>query len=204
MQTQRLRRALPAAAAAVLLVLLLAACGSSPDADDGVASLGGSSTTETNAAAAAADQDPEEAALEFAKCMREHGIDVPDPGPNGEMRLTIGPGQEAKMKKAKEACGDLLENARPRLSEEQQSVMQDAMLAFAKCMREHGIDMPDPEFGEGGRVTQRARRGQLDPDSSKFQEAEEACEPIIEEAAREAGIEAPGGPRTSRSSEDDS
>jgi hypothetical protein len=202
MQTQRLRRALPAAAAAILLLLALTACGSSPDSDDGVASLGGSSTTETNAAAAA-EQDPEKAALEFAKCMREHGIDVPDPGPNGEMRLTIGPGQEAKMEKAQEACGHLMENARPRLSEEQQSVMQDAMLAFAKCMREHGIDMPDPEFSEGGRVTQRARRGQLDPDSSKFQEAEKACEPIMEEAAREAGIEAPGGPRRS-SSEDDS
>ena len=27
---------------------------------------------------------------------------------------------------------------------------QDAMLAFAKCMREHGVDMPDPDFGSGG------------------------------------------------------
>jgi hypothetical protein len=202
MQTHRLRHALPAALTALVLALALAACGSSPDSD-GVASLDGSSGTETNASAATTEQDPEEAALEFAKCMREHGIDVPDPGPNGEMRLTIGPGQEAKMEKAQEACGHLMENARPRLTEEQQSVMQDAMLAFAKCMREHGIDMPDPEFGEGGRVTQRARRGQLDPDSAKFREAQKACEPIMQEAAREAGIEGPGGPRRS-SSEDDS
>ena len=28
--------------------------------------------------------------------------------------------------------------------------MQEQALAFAQCMREHGIDMPDPQFGNDG------------------------------------------------------
>src|SRR5262245_16643121 len=27
---------------------------------------------------------------------------------------------------------------------------EDAMLAFARCMREHGVDMPDPDTSSGG------------------------------------------------------
>ena len=39
-----------------------------------------------------------------------------------------------------------------------------AMLDFARCMRENGVDMPDPTF-EGGRVTMRigGKPGEVDP-----------------------------------------
>jgi hypothetical protein len=30
--------------------------------------------------------------------------------------------------------------------------MQDQALAFAKCMRDNGFDMPDPTFGDNGTV----------------------------------------------------
>jgi len=51
---------------------------------------------------------------------------------------------------------------------------QDAMLAFARCMREHGIDMPDPT---GNGLLFNSKRGQgPDPSSSKFKEAERACD----------------------------
>jgi hypothetical protein len=44
-------------------------------------------------------------------------------------------------------------------------------------MRQHGIDMPDPKFDAGGRVTQelRAGPGGNGPNSPKFKEAQEAC-----------------------------
>jgi hypothetical protein len=41
-------------------------------------------------------------------------------------------------------------------------------------MRERGIDMPDPQFGGGGRMTQRIE-GDLDPRSPRFQDAQEDC-----------------------------
>ncbi len=62
--------------------------------------------------------------------------------------------------------------------------MQQAALAHSRCMREHGIDFPDPTFGEDGGVQMRIRKGSgIDPESPKFQEAQEACRD-----------EMPGGP----------
>jgi hypothetical protein len=195
-----LRLTVTAAALAGALALVLGACGGSGDSD-GVASLGEGSST--NGSTTTAERDPEQAALDYAKCMREQGVDMPDPGANGELQLQVGPGNKDKVEKAQRKCEPLLENARPKLSEEQQSVMQDALLAFARCMREHGIDMPDPQFGEGGRVTQRGQRG-VNPDDPKFQEAQEACEPILDEARRKAGLPDKGPGRSFRKSGGDS
>ena len=55
---------------------------------------------------------------------------------------------------------------------------EESMLAFARCMREHGVDMPDPEFGEGGRVQMRieAAPGQgVEPMDEDFQAASKEC-----------------------------
>ena len=52
--------------------------------------------------------------------------------------------------------------------------MRKALLDYSRCMRENGIDMPDPKF-EGNRVTQRAGGpgNPIDPD--KMKAAEKAC-----------------------------
>ena len=39
---------------------------------------------------------------------------------------------------------------------EREAEMREELLEFTECMREHGIDMPDPVFGESGRVEIRA------------------------------------------------
>jgi hypothetical protein len=66
---------------------------------------------------------------------------------------------------------------------------QEAMLAFAQCMRDHGIDMDDPQFGEGGRgvIMRIGGRGgpDVDPEGEEFRTAQESC-------ASELGLE--GGP----------
>ena len=41
-------------------------------------------------------------------------------------------------------------------------------------MRENGIDMPDPTFDENGGAQMRLGKG-LNPESAKFQKAQEAC-----------------------------
>jgi hypothetical protein len=172
-----------AALAALALTLALAACGGE-GADPQVASLGGATTSaeqegENDNGDDADEGNPEEALLAYARCMREHGVDVPDPQVDEdgrtEFRLVRPRGNEEKFQEAQEACGEHLENARPRnLDPEQEQEIREAMLAFAKCMREHGVDMPDPEFGEGGRGTVRMR-GNINPEDPKFREAEEAC-----------------------------
>ena len=194
--------------AAVLALLLLAVaavasgCGPTSSEADGVAALDNASdtTSETEEDGDGdANEDPEEAALAWAKCMRQHGVDVPDPQFD-EGRLTIRAGGRGrrlddidsdKFQKAEKECGAPFgRRGGPPISDEEREELQEAMLAFAKCMREHGVDMPDPEFsGQGGGV--RFRMGGPgngpDPDSATFRKAEEACGDILEDARPSGG-----------------
>ena len=53
--------------------------------------------------------------------------------------------------------------------------MRKALLDYSRCMRENGIDMPDPKF-EGNRVTHARRRPGARPvDPDKMKAAEKAC-----------------------------
>jgi hypothetical protein len=58
-------------------------------------------------------------------------------------------------------------------SEEQQAEMRERALAFAECMRDQGVDFPDPQFSEGGGM--RLGGPGIDPEDPDFQEAQEAC-----------------------------
>ena len=68
---------------AMCAVAALSACGSATASGRKVASLSttpaNDATTGSEATGTTAPTDPAEAALQFAKCMRDHGIDVPDP-----------------------------------------------------------------------------------------------------------------------------
>src|SRR5918999_561350 len=106
-----------------------------------------------------------EAQLAFARCMREHGVDMPDPTFDGERGLRrIGPGEggsEREFREAEQACRKHLEGIEPpELSSEQQAEFRKAALEHARCMRENGIeDFPDPTFGENGRAELRIGPG---------------------------------------------
>src|SRR5215211_783188 len=93
------------------LALALVGCGRSPDGDR-VASLSGAGATGTTRAPAdGASRDPEQAALAFARCMRQHGVDMPDPEVDDQGRMTMrigGPGAKPdprKLEAAQRACG---------------------------------------------------------------------------------------------------
>jgi hypothetical protein len=54
---------------------------------------------------------------------------------------------------ARKTCGDPPRGALPQFSADDRQKLQDAALAFAKCMRDKGFDVPDPDFsqiGQGG------------------------------------------------------
>jgi hypothetical protein len=147
----------------------VAACG-----DDN--SAGGASS------AANREREARDAQLKYAQCMREHGIDVPDPQFQDGGTLQAGPEEEtvpkAKLREAEQACDKYLEEIEPpKLSEEQQQELRDAALAHSRCMREHGIEnFPDPTFGEDGRAELRIEQGSgPDPNDPDFKRAEEAC-----------------------------
>jgi hypothetical protein len=173
----------------VALALVVTACGGDGDSNDGVVSLT-PTTAQSSESQGSGDSDGmsrkerEQALLKYARCMRENGVNLPDPV-NGRFDLRANRGQERKVAAAQEACRDILKNAAPKLSEEQQAEVREAALKFAKCMREHGVDMPDPKFRAGGGVLVQMPPGtERDPD---LESAQKACQSILKAVEPDAG-----------------
>ena len=189
-------------AALLALAVGMSACGGQDGSDTSVASLDGAAADRSadddgggGGGDRAADQSRfEDAALEYAQCMRDHGIDMPDPQFD-DGKVTIGGGPRAgggaagedEFRAADEACHSIMDDAAPEmeLTPEEQAEMQDKMLAMAQCMRERGHDMPDPQVADGGgfKVGGPGAEG-MDLDDPDFQADMEDC-------SREAGL--PGG-----------
>ena len=150
--------------------LALAACGGGGDGP-----AGGNDTADGR----------KDGALKFARCMRENGVDMPDPKTDESGRVVIvggGPGEgegameDPDFQKADAACRKFLQDALPpKLSEAEQKEFKDKALAHAECMREQGIDFPDPRIGEGGEVSVEIGGDGIDPGSPKFKAAQEKC-----------------------------
>ena len=123
----------------------------------------------------------EEGVLNFAQCMREEGINFPDPtfdidGNPQFDNLEIE--NEDEFETAFENCEDILRNALPEqfdLDPEVEAALVDASLEFSQCMRDQGIDFPDPKPGEFGFFA--FRDADIDFSSKEVQEAFEICQP---------------------------
>jgi hypothetical protein len=148
--------------ALIALAVMLAACGGNAgSADEGVASLDDSTITTLAAEEAA---DPEAAAIAFTECMRENGIEMEDPTVDAEGNVLPGrpsdlpePGEQAgtqvgpgelgdDLRAAFEACGDLIEGTTFGFTPEDQTELQDQLLALAQCLRDQGLDVADPDL----------------------------------------------------------
>jgi hypothetical protein len=59
---------------------------------------------------------------------------------------------------------------------------QDALLKYAACMRQNGIDMADPTFDADGNPTGGGfgRDSGIDPQSAEFQTAQKACGDLLQ------------------------
>ena len=114
--------------------------------------------------------------MKFAECMREQGVDVPDPkaAAGGPAKLA-GDVSREEFEDAAEACEEYRRDIAPQLSEEEQQEFRDKALAFARCMREHGLDVPDPTFSAEGGAQMRLGRDKGDPEDPEFQAAERDC-----------------------------
>jgi hypothetical protein len=143
------------ALAAIILAVALAACGaSSPSAST---TAGGGANASLNSPARQA------ARLNLAKCLRSHGINVPDsgttagaggggPGGGGGIFRAFRNLPRAQLQSALSACQKYLKAAAPglALTPAQRAQRQAQLVKFAQCMRSHGVNIPDPTTGTGG------------------------------------------------------
>jgi hypothetical protein len=172
-----------------IAMLALTACGSDSDDTGDVASISGD-TGDSDADSA----DTEQEALEWAQCMRDEGVDIPDPetDEDGNLRMgrvQVGPGgiDPEDFEAAREVCG---EPPGREMSAGDQSEMQDAALEFAQCMRDKGYDWPDPEFNEdGGMMFKRGPGdGQIDMEDPEVQADMNECQEAFDGVGPEGGV----------------
>jgi hypothetical protein len=188
------------------LAVPLAACGKDGESADGVATVDGASNDSGSSDndsgggsdGRASNEEFQDAALEYAQCMREHGIDMPDPefeGDGGGMTMMLPDGADRdEVEAAEEECRPIMEEVAPdadQIDPEQQAEMQDQLLEVAQCMREKGHDMPDPEVDENGRVTFGAAPGERGEGS----EPDEEFQQDMEDCQEQAGMDLPRGRR---------
>jgi hypothetical protein len=169
---------IPTAVAALALAGLLAACGSDGDSSDSGSDDVASATDETNEQSQDDDQaDTEQGLLDWVECMRDEGVDIPDPTRDADGNLVINgngiaiggdgygtttdddgedDGDEPsitpeELDAGEEICGPPPGLGAGDISDDELQAMQDDALEFAQCMRDEGIeDFPDPDFSDMG------------------------------------------------------
>ena len=186
---------------AAAFVIALTACGSTAPAGDKVASLGTQAPVTTTAGTGSATDsstpskpgNPQLAFADFAKCMRGEGIDMPDPKANGSNSQVIvidggaGAGFDPNsddFKAADKKCKPILDSAGGQIKVDPAVLAEQRkqMLAYAKCMRDHGVDIPDPTFGDGGgsvSVSADSVPAGAALDSEAFKAANTACGKLL-------------------------
>jgi hypothetical protein len=154
-------------AAVAALGIVAAACGSS----------GG-------AAAPSPSASVEAALLAFSQCIRDQGItDMPDPTVDSEGNVQIGrpPGGDDSAEHdafaaVREKCDRFLQGVTQGFSHGDTAQTQDQFLRLARCMRDRGVNVPDPDFSGGGH----------DP-GAQFLDAINQSDPTVQEALRVCG-----------------
>jgi len=168
---------LVASIGAIAVALTLTACGGS----------GGSS--DPGAAESSQQQSEELKFADFAKCLREHGINAEaQSGPGGAHGIKVSPGREGGGPQTMEAAEKACSRYRPspkqvNLSPQQKVELEEHVQRFAKCMREHGIKVETSTHGAGVQLTIRRHAGSGEggpnPESPAFRQAQSACQKLL-------------------------
>jgi hypothetical protein len=148
-----------AVAGAIGLSLLASACGSSGAK---VAQVGTGGT------------NPRPHPQTFSACMRSHGVpNFPDANTEGHIQAAGIDETSPAFRTARHSCQGLLQGRRRPVHGQSTPELQRQLLAFAKCMRSHGVPkFPDPIFHPDGRLEIGVPQ---DPNSPSFIAAANAC-----------------------------
>lgn len=141
--------------------------------------------------APASEVTDEEQALAFAECMREEGVDWPDPSTSADGSVDLLGGQSLAQvagsspeatQAAADICGPLLEGASflpGGGSGTFDAETQDTLVEFAECLRDEGLEVSDPDFSAGGNPLADLFGPGFDPDDPGNAAAIDACSGIF-------------------------
>jgi hypothetical protein len=162
------------------LVLLAVVCVTS--ASLLLTACGGSSPSSTSSAAK--EQQAELKNADFARCLREHGIEataVTGPGGEGHGLQIKGAGGPAKMEAAQKACKKYQpEPQKLNLSPQEKVERAEAVEKFARCMRAHGVEVHASSSEGRVRIGIGGKPGAgFNPESPAFRKAQSACQGLL-------------------------
>jgi len=167
-----MRKTTLAAAMLAAAVLLTGCAEDKPDAQ--VASGAGGQAESTAPTSAPPSLSRDEMAVKFTQCLREQGLNVPDPEPGKGPMLRFdknsGVTQE-KVQQAMDACKDYNPQGQSSANPQQ----EENGRKYAECMRTNGVEkFPDPKPGQQGIMI-----GPGVADDPDFQKAQGACQSIL-------------------------
>lgn len=113
----------------------------------------------------------EEKRLAFEDCLRDQGIQVQSSAEGTAIRTdakSSAGGSAPDPQRAMRTCHKKTGWAPREPSAAEKAEFRDEALRMARCMRAHGVDMPDPKAD--GAMLMRA-----DPNSATFARAQKAC-----------------------------
>jgi hypothetical protein len=147
---------------------------------------GGSSPTNAASNERSEEQKAETKFADFARCMREHGVNaeaISHPGGGHGIKISPGSGGPGQFEAAEKACARYRpEPQKVNLSPQQKVEQEEAVQKFAKCMREHGIKVEASAQGGGISIHIHAHpgsEGAPNPESPAFQQAQDACQKLL-------------------------
>lgn len=190
------------------LVLALSAC-SSTGQSSGIAQLGNATSNPTAAAKPAGSA--EDQAIAFAQCMRDNGVDFPDPTVDAQGNPSFAdafgksqsggfnPG-DTSFRTAMTACADLAKGLQIGGGGNggfDQTAITEAMYTYTQCLRDQGLDVGDITLG-AGRAGGGAAPGSGGTSSGATSSGANATPPStapggVQPSAPPAGVRGPGG-----------
>ena len=148
----------------LIVLLLISSCSffSKEQEQQGVLSLEGIDST-TTTIVTSEERSWADSELLLAQCIRDNNYELEDPKKPGDLRRILTPifvemNQEEREEfySLIEKCADEYDiplDARDQATPEQQAELLDAELEIAQCIREKGLDVPDPTSENGLRDT---------------------------------------------------
>jgi len=176
--------AIPRARLGVVVVIAASAFGGCAAGGHDVPTAGGAGAA--GSVAAAGGQAMIDAQASLARCLRRHGVDMPDPSARGFAGFDPHAAgiSDDELRTAEAGCARerrAVANAAPKLSNEDRRSALDRALRYARCMRTHGQDVADPRQADagGGMAIDVPTGAQDDP---SFEAATRDCDQVLRQA----------------------
>ncbi|GAA2069715.1 hypothetical protein GCM10009801_19790 [Streptomyces albiaxialis] len=123
-----------------------------------------------DSAAQGGGKTEEDQAVAWRKCLRDNGVDMPEPKSGEEQAgITVDRKNQGAMKKAIDACKDKAPKNGPGSPLTQKE--KDELVARAKCLRKHGVDVPVPKEGQAAALPMPKTAAE----KKKLEKAHKAC-----------------------------